>query len=93
MSNTILAAPLRERVLRGLVLHADHADEIEHEGHGVYAVPGFSGSTYTVDLDVFAEDPRESCSCPDHRRHKTTCKHITAATIWRAKSRAAARRV
>jgi uncharacterized Zn finger protein len=88
MSNTTVAAPLRERVLRGLVLHADH--EIEHEGHGVYTVPGCSGGSYTVNLAPFGGE--ESCTCPDYRRHKTTCKHLVAATIFRSKSRAAARR-
>lgn len=56
-------------------------------------MPGCSGDVgYTVNLDVFSDDPRETCSCPDYRRHKSTCKHITGATIYRAKARMAARR-
>jgi predicted nucleic acid-binding Zn finger protein len=69
-------------------LHADH--EITHEGHGVYTVPGCSGGTYRVDLVPFGGE--ESCSCPDFLRHKTPCKHIFSATIWRSKSRAASLR-
>jgi hypothetical protein len=93
MDTTTVPAPTRERVLRGLDLYREHGDEIEHEGHGVYTVPGCSGGSYTVDLVPFGGE--ESCSCPDYRRHKrtgTSCKHIVAATIYRAKGRAAARR-
>jgi len=84
---------VRERVLRGLTLHADRGDETIHTGHGVYAVPGCSGDVgYTVNLDVFSDDPRETCSCPDHKRTGSTCKHIVLATIHRAKTRSASRR-
>jgi hypothetical protein len=84
-------APPATRELRGLALFRDHGAEIIHEGHGVYAVPGCSGGSYTVDLAVFGGE--ESCSCPDHARHpKYSCKHLIAATISRAKSRAKARR-
>jgi hypothetical protein len=78
----------RERVLRGLILHTDH--EIEHEGHGVYTVPGCSGGSYTVDLVPFGGE--ESCTCPDYRKHEAPCRHLFAAAIYRAKSRAASRR-
>ncbi len=79
------------RELRGLKLYREHGDEIIHEGHGVYMVPGCSGGTYTVDLAVFTDEP-ETCSCPDYQRHKQPCKHVYAATVARAKSRAKARR-
>jgi len=79
------------RELRGLALYRDHHDEIIHEGHGSYRVPGCGGGTYTVDLAVFTDEP-ETCSCPDYQRHKQTCKHVYAATVARAKSRAKARR-
>lgn len=94
MSSTRIPEATRERVLRGLVLYREHTGEIEHAGHGVYTVPGCSGATYTVDLDVFADDSeaRETCTCPDHKRTHATCKHITAATIFRARTRMAARR-
>ncbi len=85
-------APPATRELRGLALYRDYADEIAHEGRGVYTVPGCSGGTYTVNLAVFGGE--ESCSCPDHRNHpEYSCKHLVAATIYRAKTRMAARRV
>ncbi|MCA1730459.1 MAG: SWIM zinc finger domain-containing protein [Actinobacteria bacterium] len=80
----------RERVLRGLVLHADHVGEITHEGHGVYTVPGCGGGSYEVNLVPFGGE--ESCTCPDYRKHKAPCKHLFAATIYRAKSRRTARK-
>lgn len=84
-------APPATRELRGLALYRDYADEIMHEGRGVYTVPGCSGRAYTVNLAVFAGE--ESCSCPDHHNHpEYTCKHLVAATIFRAKARMAARR-
>ncbi len=79
-------APLT-RELRGLSLFRDHGDEIVHEGHGVYTVPGCSGGTYTVDLAVFGGT--ESCDCPDRA---PVCKHIFCATIFRSKARIRARR-
>jgi hypothetical protein len=92
MDTTKDTAPPTTRELRGLALYRDHADEIEHIGHGVYAVPGCSGGTYTVDLAVFGGT--ESCSCPDHARHpELTCKHLAAATIYRSKARTRARTV
>ncbi len=91
MDNAKDTAPPTTRELRGLKLHREHAHEIEHTGHGVYSVPGCSGGTYTVDLAPFGGE--ESCSCPDHNRHpEKTCKHIAAATIYRAKARARSRR-
>jgi uncharacterized Zn finger protein len=80
----------RALALRGLKLFEERGEEIEHEGHGVYTVPGCSGGSYRVDLAVFGGE--ETCSCPDHARHpEHTCKHLIAASIYRAKSRAAAR--
>lgn len=90
MSTTTVPAPFKERVLRGIALHA--GDEVEAIGHGQYEVAGSKGWTYTVDLDVFADDPRETCGCFDHERTGITCKHIVAASIYRAKRTAAARR-
>jgi hypothetical protein len=85
------APPPTTRELRGLALYRDHGAEIKHIGHGVYEVPGCSGGTYEVDLAVF--DGEETCSCPDHaRRPGYSCKHLAAATIFRAKARAKARR-
>lgn len=87
MTNRSVPAPPPTRELRGLNLYREHAGEITHEGHGVYTVPGCSGGSYRVDLAVF--DGEQSCSCPDRA---PVCKHIICATIYRAKSRAKARR-
>ena len=92
MTNRSVPAPATTRELRGLALYRDHADEITHEGHGSYRVPGCSGGTYTVDLAVFTDEP-ETCSCPDYQRHNQTCKHVYAATVARAKARMRARTV
>jgi hypothetical protein len=87
MATTKDTAPPPTRELRGLKLYREHGDEIIHEGHGVYTVPGCSGGTYAVDLAVF--DGEQSCSCPDRA---PVCKHIICATIYRAKARARSRR-
>ncbi len=85
-------APPATRELRGLALYRDHGGEITPEGHGIYSVPGCSGGSYRVNLAVFGGE--ETCTCPDHARHpEYSCKHLIAATTYRAKSRAKARRV
>ncbi len=91
MDTRSVPAPPATRELRGLALYRDHADEIEAIGKGVYTVPGCSGGTYTVNLAVFGDDP-ESCDCPD-RAPGGVCKHVICATIFRARTRMAARRV
>ncbi len=83
-------APPPTRELRGLALYRERGHEIEHTGHGGYSVPGCSGGSYTVDLVPFGGE--ESCNCPDHQRHKQPCKHVYAVSLYRAKSRAKARR-
>ncbi len=91
MDTTKDTAPPPTRELRGITLFKERGHEFTHEGHGVYTVPGCSGGTYRVDLAVFGGT--ESCSCPDHHRHpEKTCKHLAAAALYRAKSRAKARR-
>ncbi len=97
MIDTSLAQPSRtvpdsvvSRVRRGLELYRERGEDVEPLGHGYYKVPGCSGGSYEVDLAVFGG--QESCKCPDFRRHKSTCKHIITATLYRAKSRAASRR-
>jgi hypothetical protein len=82
--------PWKERVLRGYALWGSPLGaEIEPQGHGKYTVPSCSGQgvTYEVDLDISGDE--ESCSCPDRER---PCKHLVAATIYRSKARAKARR-
>lgn len=81
--------PTTTREIRGLALFREHGDEIEPLGKGRYTVPGCSGGVYVVDLAVFGGT--ESCNCPDFRRHKEPCKHLYAATIYRAKARTHAR--
>ncbi len=93
MASTSLAHPARPeytvpeatraRVARGLALYRERAGEIEPQGRGIYTVPGCRGGAYTVNLAVLGGE--ESCSCPDFRRHKTPCKHVFAATLFRAK--------
>ncbi len=78
------------RELRGIKLYREHGDEIIHEGHGIYTMPGCSGGSYRVDLAAFGGE--ESCNCPDYQRHKQPCKHVYAGTIYRSKARAKARR-
>ncbi len=93
MDTTTVAQPAppttrkETRADRGLALYRERGHEIEHTGHGVYSVPGCSGGTYTVDLAPFGGE--ESCSCPDPA---PVCKHIFCATIYRAKTRARARK-
>lgn len=94
MATTSLAQPAHPpttRELRGLALYRERGDEIEPLGHGKYRVPGCSGGSYEVDLAVLADNAEESCSCRDHRKGRA-CKHIYAATMYRAKRRAEARR-
>jgi hypothetical protein len=79
------------RILRGLALYRDRGSGIEPQGHGTYSVPGCDGGSYTVGLDVFADQPVETCSCPDFQRRRDVCKHIVAATLYRARSRAQSR--
>ncbi len=45
------------------------------------------GASYRVDLAVFGGE--ESCDCPDRSFHpEHSCKHLIAATIYRAKTTA-----
>ena len=85
MTTKSVPAPPATRELRGIALYRDHDDEITRVYPFVYRVPSCSGETfYTVHLA-----PRERCDCPDHGRHpELTCKHLAAATIKAAKTRA-----
>jgi hypothetical protein len=88
MDTKSVPAPPPTRELRGIALYRERGDEIVHEGHGVYMVPGCSGGVYVVDLAVFGGT--ESCNCPDRA---PVCKHVYAATVARAKARMRARTV
>ncbi len=71
--------PTREA--RGIKLFKERGDEITRVLPFVYTVPGCKGGEYLVHLK------RETCTCPDYERHHAPCKHIFAATIYRARSR------
>ncbi len=58
---------------------------VEPLGHGRYSVEGSDGF-YEVDLAIGGGE--ESCPCPATK----PCYHISLATIYRAKAKAAARR-
>lgn len=78
------------RELRGLALARERGEEIRHAGGGRLEVPGCDGGSYIVDLDNSARE--ESCTCPDFRKvgkSGQACKHIYAATVIRARDRAA----
>ena len=85
------AHPPTTRELRGLRLYRERGDRIEPLGHGKYRVPGCSGGSYEVDLAVLGDEEDSSCMCRDHRKGRA-CKHIYAATLYRAKRRAEHRR-
>ncbi|MBA3474760.1 MAG: hypothetical protein H0W57_06070 [Rubrobacteraceae bacterium] len=70
---------------KGRMHYSLRGGEIEPLGRGLYSVPGSEG-TYTVDLAVFGG--QESCNCPA----RTSCYHLIAATMYRAKTTAARRR-
>lgn len=71
------------RTQRGIQLWRDQGDNIERVAPSVYDVPSCSSNeTYKVWLDL------QACSCPDHKQAKflgVRCKHVIAATIYRAK--------
>ena len=87
-----ISRPEATRVERGIALFRERGDEIETTGRGWYRVPGCSGGTYTVYLAVLGGE--ECCDCPDfgHREEVAVCKHIVAATIYRAQGAAERRR-
>jgi hypothetical protein len=67
------------RIARGITLYRDHAEEIADIGDDFFLVPSSEpGRSYVVDLE------REVCDCPDRTKR---CKHVTAATLYRAKQR------
>lgn len=78
------------RELRGIALFRKRGEEIEPQGRGWYRVPGCSGGTYTVYLAVLGGE--EYCECPDFGHRERNCKHIYAATLYRAKQTARRRR-
>ncbi|MEJ7872428.1 MAG: hypothetical protein WKF67_09225 [Rubrobacteraceae bacterium] len=71
------------RELRALALYRTRGAEIVRTGLHTYEVPSCSGSgPYAVDYE------RESCDCPDARRHPAlNCKHLLAVAVKMAKRR------
>jgi hypothetical protein len=71
---------IKDRALRGLDLYRERCAEIVARPAGGYSVPSAStpGRTYRVDL------VSGRCGCPDHRRRRTSCLHIFAATVFEA---------
>ncbi len=76
------------RELRALALYRERAGEIVRTGPWTYLVPSCSGGEpYAVDYQ------RETCDCPDARRHpELNCKHVLAVAVKRAKRRGASAR-
>ena len=81
MSKTTVHPRRTTRQERGIDLFRKRGEEIEHVEGWRWRVPSCSGSgAYLVDLHA------ESCECPDTPPEGEVCKHVTAATIARAKS-------
>ncbi len=76
------------RELRALELYRERGAEIVRTGPNTYEVPSCTGrGTYAVDYE------RETCDCPDARRHpELSCKHLLAVAVCRAKRRGATAR-
>ncbi len=76
------------REVRALALYRERGAEIVRTGPNTYEVPSCSGrGTYAVDYE------RETCDCPDARRHpELNCKHLLAVAVKRAKRRGATAR-
>ncbi len=69
------------REQRGLQLYREHADEIVFE-RGVWLVPSQNDATSVYEVTLSPE----TCECRDFEFRGPGCKHVTAATIARAKS-------
>ncbi len=90
MTNTTLPQPTPQpntREQRGLALWREHADAIRFDAaERVWLVPSQHNSTSVYEVTIGRKG--ESCECRDHGLRGTTCKHIVAATIARAKTAA-----
>ncbi len=78
-------APPDTREHRALALYREHRHEIVLVGPDTFEVPSCTGSgVYLVEYG----GERESCTCPDARRHpELSCKHLLVVAICRAKRR------
>ncbi len=90
MDSISVAPPARHdtREMRALALYRERGAEIVRTGPHTYLVPSCSGGEpYAVNYR------RESCDCPDARRHPgLNCKHVLAVAVKRAKRRGASAR-
>ncbi len=77
----------KNRAIRGVRLANERGHEVRALGGQRYAVPGCSGGEYVVQLDLTGEFV--SCTCPDHQRRGTICKHGYCLFTVRARRRAA----
>ena len=80
--------PAETREIRALDLYRERGAEIVRTGPHTYLVPSCTGrGSYAVDYE------RETCDCPDARRHpELSCKHLLAVAVKRAKRRGATAR-
>ena len=71
------------RASRALRLYRERGAEIERTGPWTYLVPSCTGTgSWAVNYR------RETCDCPDALRNpETSCKHVYAVGIHRAKRR------
>lgn len=71
------------RITRGITLYHEHGSEIADIGDDFFIVPSSeAGRSYVVDLG------NEVCECRSYEYRGGTCKHLAAATIFRARSEA-----
>lgn len=84
---------IRKRVADGFKLFSTQVGQITSLGFGFYKIPSQDPkkrigpeSHYLVTLGIYANE-EERCSCIDYSIRKDTCKHIVAATLFRAKER------
>lgn len=83
MVKSSLAHPVPARVLRGQELYREHSGEICFEG-SVWYVPSQHDATSVY--EVLLGRRGEMCERADFEHRGSTCKHIAAATIARAKT-------
>jgi len=69
--------------LRGLALYEGHGSEITFED-GVWLVPSQHDATSVYEVTLGRRG--EFCECADFEHRGSSCKHVIAATIARAKT-------
>jgi hypothetical protein len=71
------------RELRGLALYEEHGSEITFED-GIWYVPSQHDATSVYEVTLGRRG--EFCECADFEHRGSSCKHVIAATICRAKT-------